>query len=189
MLIGACAALLAAAFSSFAKQCEDVQGQVLRLHILANSDSAEDQQLKYLLRDFLIEDMEKYFGEVEELDGAVQAAAENLPEIEKKVKMFITAQGYEHEAEISLEKMYFTTRVYENITMPAGNYNALRIKIGAGKGQNWWCVVFPPLCLPACTEKSEPYFSAEASKLIESGGGKIEVKFAVYEWFAGLFKL
>ncbi|MCL1824005.1 MAG: stage II sporulation protein R [Oscillospiraceae bacterium] len=188
MLIGACTALLLASFASFAAHCENVQGQVLRLHILANSDSAEDQRLKYELRDFLIEDMERYFSYTENLEQAKKVAEENLPEIEKSAKKFITEQGYEFDVQISLEQIYFTTRVYENITMPAGNYDALRVTIGAGEGQNWWCVIFPPLCLPAASKKGEPYFSAETSKLIENGGKKTEVRFKVYELFKGLMR-
>jgi stage II sporulation protein R len=76
--------------------------------------------------------------------------------------------------------------------MPAGNYAALRITIGAGEGQNWWCVMFPPLCLPAVTSRqelpaAEPYFSPEVSEILESGGGRIEVRFKLLEWWRRVF--
>ncbi|MCL2078014.1 MAG: stage II sporulation protein R [Oscillospiraceae bacterium] len=191
MLIGALAALLLATFASFAEfaaQCESVKREVLRLHILPNSDNYEDQRLKYMLRDFLIEDVETLFADAETLDDAKRIAAQNLTKIEKSASEFIKAQGFDYEVEVSLVNMYFTTRNYENITMPAGNYDALRVTIGAGDGQNWWCVAFPPLCLPAASAKNgEPYFSAEASKIIENGGGKVEAKFKVYEWWTGFF--
>jgi len=189
MLLGACLTLLTASFSAFAdfaEKCETVQGEVLRLHVLAHSDSAEDQQLKYDLRDFIIADTEKYFAEALTLGEALESAEINLPEIEKSAKAFITAQGYDYDVSVSLETMYFTTRIYENITMPAGEYSALRVLIGTGEGQNWWCVVFPPLCLPAVTGRQEPYFSPEASEIIETGG-KVEVRFKVYEWWKRIF--
>jgi stage II sporulation protein R len=185
MLTGACLTFLIASFSAFAERSERVQGEVLRLHILPHSDSDEDQRLKYELRDFILEDAKNHLDGAATLDEAMQSAAYNLPEMQKNAEAFVTAQGYDYDVQIELVNMYFTTRIYENITMPAGNYNALRVTIGAGTGQNWWCVVFPPLCLPAVTS-SEPYFSPEASAVIETGG-KIEVRFKIYEWFTGLF--
>jgi stage II sporulation protein R len=189
MLAGTCAALLFASFVSFAEKCEAVQGEVLRLHVLANSDSADDRRLKYELRDFILEDAKKHFAETLTLDEAVQSAGLNLPAIEQNAKMFIAAQGCDYDVTVTLENMYFTTRVYENITMPAGNYAALRVVIGAGEGSNWWCVVFPPLCLPAVTQKnSEPFFTREIGKATGSSEVKrIEVRFKVYEWFVRMF--
>jgi stage II sporulation protein R len=185
MLIGTCLTLLTASFAAFAAGSERAQQEVLRLHILPNSNSSEDQALKEQLRDFIIHDAKNRFAAAETLGEAVQIAAINLAEIEKNAEAFVRAQGYDYDLTAELAEMYFTTRVYENITMPAGNYTALRITIGAGGGQNWWCVVFPPLCLPAVTG-SEPYFSPEVSEIIETGG-KIEVRFKVYEWWRGVF--
>jgi stage II sporulation protein R len=187
MLIGTVVTLMLASFASFAERCENVQGEVLRLHILPNSDSADDQSLKYLLRDFIIGDAKTHFAGAADLNQALQKAAGSLDKMEKNAKNFIKAQGYGYDVKISIENMFFTTRTYENITMPAGNYDALRVVIGAGEGDNWWCVIFPPLCLPACTKKAsgEPYFSVEASRIIESGGGRAEVRFWIYEWLTG----
>jgi stage II sporulation protein R len=189
MLIGASLTFLIASFASFARQCEQVSGEVLRLHVIANSDSAADQRLKYLTRDFIVNTTQELFTGALTLENAVQSAEGNLAELEKDVNDFIRSQGYDYDAEVSLVNMYFTTRTYENITMPAGNYEALRIIIGAGAGRNWWCVVFPPLCLPAVTPQSntEAFFSADARGVIESGNGRrFEVRFAVYEWFTRL---
>ncbi|MCL2020243.1 MAG: stage II sporulation protein R [Oscillospiraceae bacterium] len=183
MLAGACLTLLTASFSAFAQSCEALQGEVLRLHILPNSNSADDQQLKYELRDFILSDAKTYFADVSTLEEAVQSAQYYLSSIEENAKAFIAEKGYDYDVIVSIETMFFTTRVYENLTMPAGDYTALRIKIGEGEGQNWWCVAFPPLCLPAVTQKSgEPYFSPETSKVIEADGKRAEVKFKLYEW-------
>jgi stage II sporulation protein R len=188
MLIGACLTFLTAWFSAFAESSGQAQHEVLRLHILPSSNNSEDQALKAQLRDFIIAEAERYFADSKTLDEAIKSAEINLADIQKNAETFVRAQGYTYDVQASLVNMYFTTRVYENITMPAGNYNALRITIGEGAGQNWWCVVFPPLCLPAVTAGSdkEPYFSPGVGELIETGG-RIEVRFKVYEWWREVF--
>jgi stage II sporulation protein R len=186
MLLGTCLTFLLSAFAEAAERNGQPQGEVLRLHILPHSDSAEDQQLKYELRDFILEAAGENLAEAKTLDEAVQIAANKLPEIQKNAEAFIREKGYPYNVEVALVNMFFTTRVYENITMPAGNYSALRITIGEGAGQNWWCVVFPPLCLPVVTG-SELYFTPEASEIIETGGSRIEVRFKLFEWFKSLF--
>ncbi|MDR2559166.1 MAG: stage II sporulation protein R [Oscillospiraceae bacterium] len=185
MLLGTCLTLLLASFTAFAEYSEIIGGEVLRLHILPHSDCCKDQRLKEQLRDFIIADMEMRFAGTRTLDEAMQIAETHLAEIQKSAALFVAAQGHDYDVTAELVSMYFTTRVYENITMPAGNYAALRITIGAGAGRNWWCVVFPPLCLPAVTG-SEPYFSPGVSEVIETGG-RIEVRFKVYEWWTKVF--
>jgi len=191
MLIGAAAALLLSAFGSFAEQCAGLRAEVLRLHILAASDSAEDQQLKYDLRDFLLADLNFSLADAYTIKEAKELTEQSLAETERKAVEFVRSQGYDYDVRIKLDKAYFTTRVYENITMPAGNYYALIVQIGAGEGENWWCVAFPPLCLPAGAKRSgepaQPYFTPEAGRIIESGG-RPEFRFAVYEWFAARFR-
>lgn len=192
MIIGAVTALLAAGFGVFASDCEEIPNEVLRLHILANSDSDDDQNLKYGLRDFLLSDLNSIFSGAESLEQASSIAENNLDYITKRAEIYMTENGYTYGVEIELTKMYFTTRAYGNVTLPAGNYKALRVIIGEGKGQNWWCVMFPPLCLPAVSENgynknTEPYFSKEASKAIENGKNGVEIRFAIYEWLEGLF--
>jgi len=185
MLIGTCLTLLTASFSAFAERSGQAQSEVLRLHILPHSDSEQDQALKEQLRGFIIADTENRFAGAETLSEAMRLAEIHLPEIQKNAEAFIREQGYDYAVNAELVNMYFTTRVYENITMPAGNYAALRITIGAGEGSNWWCVVFPPLCLPAAAG-SEVYFSPEVSGVIETGG-RVEVRFKVYEWWTKIF--
>jgi stage II sporulation protein R len=189
MLIGACFALLLSSFSSFARQCEELPLEVLRLHVLAHSDSEDDQRLKYLLRDELMDVTKTYFAGAKTLEEAARRANLHIMEIETRARDYLAGLGYDYDVSISLDNMFFTTRVYENVTMPAGNYLAMQVKIGSGEGKNWWCVIFPPLCLPACTESSkEPFFSEEASKTIENGESRVEVRFRIFEWFASLFR-
>ena len=133
----------------------EVSDKVVRLHVLANSDSGEDQALKYRVRDAVL-------GEITELvsTSADRSQAEGLIrgqllELEALAAREIAAAGYDYAVTAQLKKMDFPTREYESFTLPAGNYLALQIVIGEGKGQNWWCVVFPSLCLPAAGESTE----------------------------------
>lgn len=202
MLLGAALAILLGSFSAFAAECEELPDRLFRLHILANSDSEEDQDLKYALRDYLLEDMKETFTGCVTAEDAKQRAKERLPEITKKAQQFICDSGYDYEITASVENVYFTTRRYGNTVIPAGDYDALRILIGEGKGQNWWCVMFPPLCLGAVEEYVKPEndlilfnpkiskpnsLSKEASEAVEQQP-RVTVKFALFEWLKGLMR-
>lgn len=181
MLIGAAAAIAAGSFSAFAAQCDELPDKLFRMHILANSDSKEDQELKYALRDFLSEDMQYIFEDCTTAEEAKTAAQTNLKEIALKAQQFVYDRGYSYKITASVEKVYFTTRQYGNITVPAGEYDALRVLIGEGEGKNWWCVMFPPLCLGAVEE----YIYNEADTV--DPNRPPQVKFALYEWIKSLF--
>lgn len=194
MLAGAAAAVIAACFWNFARECESMPEEVLRLHILANSDSEADQNLKYGLRDYiLLSGISDIFSEAESLADAGKLAEKNLGMIEEYAENYVGENGFTYNVKAEFTEMYFTTRAYGGITMPAGDYKALRIIIGEGKGQNWWCVLFPPLCLPAAAKSENDFtdtdffYSKEASKAIESGKNGIEIRFAVFEWLESLF--
>ena len=129
--------------------------ELVRLHVVAASDSEADQTMKLRLKDAVVEslraDMER-FTRSEEAKAYLQ---ENLPKIEAFANQFLQEAGSEDVAVVSLALEEFSTRVYDTFTLPAGLYDALRITIGAGEGKNWWCVVFPSLCLPATSEGFE----------------------------------
>ena len=199
MLAGAAAAVLLGSFSVFARQCEELPDRLFRLHILANSDSDEDQQLKYDLRDYLIEDMDKVFLGCSTAEEAEEAAKAALPLLTEKAQQFVYDRGCDYTVTLSVENTFFTTRSYGSYVVPAGNYRALRIVIGEGEGHNWWCVMFPPLCLGAVEEyysmqeevmlckgwRSVGGLSLSASRAIE-GDQPVEVRFALFEWLRGL---
>ena len=136
------------------RKLDQLRESVLRLHILADSDSEEDQRLKLCVRDALLERSGELFGEADDLESAEEAALEALPEIVDIAENTLRAQGCDSPVRAYLADMEFDERVYGNITMPAGKYRALRIEIGEAKGHNWWCVMYPPLCIPAA-EKVE----------------------------------
>lgn len=190
MVIGAAVSVLLSGFGGFADECEEIPERVLRLHIIAESDSEYDQSFKYELRDYLLSEFSSRLSDCANADEAREKAAALLPEITAKANAFATERGYPRAVTAEVVKSHFTTRVYENVTLPAGDYYALRVVIGDGAGRNWWCVMFPPLCLPACTSQNsgtDPYFSTAASAKIESGG-KIKVRFAVFEALEKLLK-
>jgi len=187
MIIGAVCAILTSSFASFAEECEQVSENVLRLHIIAESDSEADQHFKIQLRDYILETFSPQLAGYDSVEAARAGCIELLPVIEAAANEFAIHNSQFITAEVT--DMYFTTRVYENVTMPAGNYSALRLVIGEGGGENWWCVMFPPLCLPAVTRSepaSEIYYTPAMASNLESG--KTEVKFAVFEWLSKRFK-
>lgn len=186
--LGAVFCTAAGAFITFSENCESVKDEVLRLHIPANSNSAEDQEIKLKLRDYLLSEFGKELSECESLSDAEQKAELLLADIEEKCSEFLLQNGFSYGAKAELVSMYFTTREYDRLILPAGEYKALRVTLGEGEGNNWWCVIFPQLCVPAVSEKSEQR-ETDANEVLESFGKpqQITVKFAVYEFFYKLF--
>lgn len=167
---------------SFAKTSQEIRSDVLRLHVIANSDSSVDQNLKIRLRDFLLEEGKSIFDGSVNVENAVEKIEPQIPALEKSAKEFIQTSGFDYDVKISLSREYFTTRTYETVTLPAGRYLALRVVIGAGEGHNWWCVMFPPMCVPAADKKDEieNIFTEDEIKLVESSP-KYEIRFKVVE--------
>ena len=128
--------------------------QVIRLHVLANSDSEEDQALKLAVRDRVLETTSALLAGETEPQSAAVLLNQHLDDIAQTAAQEISAQGHDDRVEVRLEQTWFPTRQYQGISLPAGNYLALRVLIGAAEGHNWWCVVFPNLCLPAVSERA-----------------------------------
>lgn len=128
--------------------------QVIRLHVLANSDSEEDQALKLEVRDRVLETTSALLAGETEPQAAAVLLDQHLDDIAQTAAQEISAQGHDDRVEVRLEQIWFPTRQYQGISLPAGNYLALRVLIGAAEGHNWWCVVFPNLCLPAVSERA-----------------------------------
>ncbi|MEE0257836.1 stage II sporulation protein R [Evtepia sp.] len=128
--------------------------QVIRLHVLANSDSEEDQALKLEVRDRVLETTSALLAGETEPQAAAVLLDQHLDDIAQTAAQEISSQGHDDRVEVRLEQTWFPTRQYQGISLPAGNYLALRVLIGAAEGHNWWCVVFPNLCLPAVSERA-----------------------------------
>lgn len=176
--------IVAVVFSicSFAKTSEEIRSDVLRLHVIANSDTSVDQNLKLRLRDYILQEGKDIFDGSVNVENAVEKIKPRLPELEKSAKNFVKQSGFDYDVKITLSNEYFTTRTYETVTLPAGKYLALRVVIGSGEGHNWWCVMFPPMCVPAADKRDEieNVFSEKEIKLVESKP-KYEPRFKVVE--------
>lgn len=172
---------------SFAKTSEEIRSDVLRLHVIANSDTSVDQNLKLRLRDYILQEGKDIFNGSINVENAVEKIEPVLPELEKSAKAFMNQAGFDYDVKISLSNEYFTTRTYETVTLPAGKYLALRVVIGSGEGHNWWCVMFPPMCVPVADKKDEieNVFSEKEIKLVESKP-KYEPRFKVVEIYEQL---
>ena len=161
----------------------ELAGQVIRLHVIANSDSEEDQALKLEVRDRILERAQALYPEHATLEEARAALEESLPELSRIGEQTVKAAGYDYPVTAQLTQCWFPTKEYEDFALPAGDYTALRIVIGEGEGQNWWCVAFPPLCLGAASQSVEEaaqagYFDADQTALItgESEGYVLKFK-------------
>lgn len=169
-------------FSVFHRECAQVRQEVLRLHVLANSDSPEDQALKLRVRDRILAETGDAFDRVDSLSDARETAARSLSAVERAARAALDEAGSGEPVRAEVVRMFFDTRVYDGFTMPAGWYDALRVVIGEGKGHNWWCVLYPPLCISAAEKLPEELrrFSAEERALLESEP-RYEVRFFLVE--------
>lgn len=182
-----CGLVIAVLFSvtSFGASCGEIRQNVLRMHVIANSDSEADQTLKLQVRDAVLAEGKELF------DGSLTAEqAENILDSDKErlraaAESVIRENGYDYNVTVEIGKDFFTTRTYDGrVTLPAGEYEAVRVIIGEGKGQNWWCVMFPPLCLPAAEAEADigDVLSDREERLVESDP-KYEARFKIIEIF------
>lgn len=173
----------------------DAEGEIyddtLRLHILANSDQSEDQKLKLEIRNRILLKYGKMLKGGESITEAKESVEQLLPEIEEDARVWIGELGYNYDVKASLSVEWYETREYQDFTLPAGYYSSLRIIIGEGKGQNWWCVMYPPLCMEMASESAPRDdgvidYSKEEIRLITSG--KYQVKFKILEELSRAFE-
>lgn len=170
-----------ARLSAFEKNLDDLQNDVLRLHIIANSDSDADQQLKLKVRDRVLKECSYIFENTDTLEKAVEKARENLDLIRDTARKEIIENGFLYDVSCEVTQMDFDKKVYEEFTMPKGFYNALRIKIGKAEGKNWWCVMYPPLCVPAAADEDLSLYLSDDEIDIIKNPQKYEVKFKCVE--------
>lgn len=130
----------------------DLTNSVLRLHVLANSDSKTDQELKLKVRDRVLEEAELILPGHSSLNDAETLLKGNLNRLAQAGAEVVAEEGYDYSVSAEIRETWFPTKEYDDFSLPAGRYQALRIVIGEGEGQNWWCVVFPPLCLGSVSE-------------------------------------
>lgn len=161
LLLGVALAALAGAWLDGGQQA--LADRVIRLHVIANSDSDADQALKLEVRNRILTEAEGLFTGEETVAGAREILSGKLRTLAEAGAETVAAAGYDYPVTVSLEEdVWFPTKRYTDFALPAGEYTALRIVIGQGDGENWWCVVFPPLCLGSVTETVEDAAAAGA---------------------------
>lgn len=164
---------------------------VLRLHVIANSNEEIDQNLKLKVRDEILKSADEIFIDNTDITVAKKNIKNNLDKIEKIAQKTVVDNGYNYKVKVSFGQSDFPTKVYGNITLPAGSYEALKVEIGEAEGKNWWCVMFPPLCFidavnPEMNDESlgvlKNSLTSEQYELItNSDNAKVEIKFKAYE--------
>ena len=171
----------------------DIADSVFRLHVIANSDSEEDQNLKYIVRDNLLSYMKKICSDCTNKEEAIKIVQDHSEDFEQIAKKTINEQGYSYNVKINIGNFEFPTKTYGDISLPAGYYDALRVEIGEAKGQNWWCVMFPPLCFVDVTSGVVPDESKEVMEknldeeeyalISDDSNDELQFKFKLIEFF------
>ena len=168
------------------REQRELADSVIRFHVIANSDSEADQALKLAVRDRVLARAEEMYPEGATLAQAQDALEGHLNLLAAAGREVVEEQGYDYPVAATLEDCWFPTKEYEGFALPAGNYTALRVTIGEGKGQNWWCVAFPPLCLGAASETVEQaleagHFTPGQGALVTGDGEGYVLKFKAME--------
>lgn len=171
--------------SVFAYQCNEIRSDTIRLHVIANSDSEEDQNIKLKVRDSILAAGHNIFDGTVTPENAQTKISAELKNLETIANKTLKENGENYTAKVNLITEYFDTRTYDNsVTLPAGKYLALKIVLGEGTGQNWWCVMFPTLCLPAVEKtnlKITQTVYSESEKYIVENSSKYEFRFKLVE--------
>lgn len=172
-----CSLAAGASFARFQAVCRQVRADTLRLHIVANSDSAQDQKLKLRVRDSMLQEVSALFEKVPDQAQAVQTAHRQLPRLQAAAERAVRENGSRQQVRVRLVRMRFPTTHYEGFSLPAGEYDALRIELGKAVGHNWFCVLYPGLCLPSA--ECAAYPKQAENRLITE---KCEVRLALLDW-------
>ena len=181
------------AFSYAQNILYDIEDSVFRLHVIANSDSVKDQNLKYLVRDNLLKFMNELCSNCTSKEEAINVTKQNKDKFQEIALETIKNEGFSYEVTVNIGNFEFPTKTYGDISLPAGYYDALRVEIGEAKGQNWWCVMFPPLCFVDISSGIVPDESKEILKdnmdteefalVSDNSDTQIKFKFKLLEFF------
>lgn len=187
VLIACIISIACSCVCSFGEECSFIRENTLRLHILANSDSPADQALKLKIRDAVLSHSGELFSGCDTRQKMVSAAQEQLSDIQRIAEQTAMHNGYDLPVTVSVTDMFFETRRYDNVLLPAGTYTAVRIELGEAAGKNWWCVLYPPLCVSAAqTGFTEEEAQISDSLLQQEEIPRYRVRLAVVEWWESL---
>jgi stage II sporulation protein R len=186
MVVGIVLTLAVSCLVEVKSTYDDLRQNVLRMHILANSDNPQDQELKLKVRDALLERSEEIFGECETIEDAEVQASQSLELIQSIAEDVVAENGYDYPVTAELTNMQFDDRTYDSIVMPSGYYDTVRITIGNAEGHNWWCVMYPAMCVSTYVKdeptNAEDYFDGDTLEVLENHE-KYQLKLKCVEWF------
>ena len=175
---------------SIYRDSQTLNKQIIRLHVVADTDNAVDQEVKLLVRDEVLRLVDSIKNGAKSKEEALMKLQEQLPSLQEAANAVLRSAGQDYDAVVTLQQEAFPTRNYETFSLPAGLYDSLRVTIGSGEGKNWWCVVFPDLCVPAASSDVEDTaveagFSDTLSKTLTREAG-YEVRFWILDCFGKL---
>ncbi|MBQ7097798.1 MAG: stage II sporulation protein R [Clostridia bacterium] len=188
--------LLFTAFLSYAQKIgNDISNSVMRLHIIANSNTETDQSMKLRIRNRVLSETQNIFTNAQSTEETISQARKNISLIRKIAEDEVERMGFDYKVKVTIGRFPFPTKNYGNLTLPAGKYNAVRIELGEAQGKNWWCVLYPPLCftdgvLSASSDamtKLENSLSEDEFSLISQKTTPVKVRFKIVEVFQNLF--
>lgn len=173
---------------------DNLRDSVIRIHVLAHSDEESDQEAKLLVRDRLLEYSRENFSLAQSRKEAAREVTKNLSAMEEEAEEVLRESGTPRDVSILLEEEYYPTREYESLRLPAGNYLSLQVKIGEAKGKNWWCVLFPPVCLNTASSAEDALLDAgmeeDNVKIVTREEKRYRVKFRIVElWETAMEKI
>lgn len=146
----------------------DISTKVLRMHVLANSDSINDQRLKIAVKNNILKSTRELFTDCDNLEESIEIAQSNTELIKASAQEVIKKYNKNYDVKVYVDNEFFDVREYKDFTLPSGNYNTIKIVIGEGKGKNWWCVMYPAVCISACSDDFDKALTKEEKKLITS---------------------
>jgi len=164
---------------------DNLTGSVIRFHVIANSDSEEDQSLKLLVRDRLLDYAKTNFSTIGEIENAKFEIENRLGDLEREAKDVLEENGCFLPVSVALKEEYYPTKEYENLSFPNGTYLSLQVRIGRAQGKNWWCVFFPPMCFNSALNTEDALLEAgmekENVKTVTRSGGEYKIRFKIVE--------
>ena len=171
----------------FSDSCDEMYNNIIRIRIIANSNSKSDQDLKLNIRDAVLECSKELFKDIKNYSDAEKIAKDNIELFRDTANQVVKKQGYDYNVGLAIKDEYFNTREYDNFTLPAGTYKSLVFTVGEGTGENWWCVIYPEVCVGGCTGKLSDSIS-ESSANFAYNSDKYIVKFKTVEIFESIKK-
>ncbi len=198
MMLALCGCVLGNVRNGKQKQMQqDIAKEVIRLHVVANSDTEVDQQLKLEVKEEVVTLLREKMKQDDSVEKAEDTLRQQLPQIEETATTYIRKKGYEYDVRAELGNCYFPIKEYGDMTFPAGEYKALKVNIGKSEGKNWWCVMYPTLCFVDSTyqivpeeskEKLKNHLTEEEYQMLLKGGENVEYGLKIVDWIKGFGK-